>query len=130
MKSFLGHWGVATLLLLVFIAWAFVTVDAGLDPNHGAPYWANTEVAKKGQKLFETAGCYACHSYRGQQGQVTGPNFEGVGKKYPKETIKKFIENPRAFYPNTIMPVFKDRLTPGQIDALAEYLSTFNKVPY
>ncbi|MGC5327497.1 c-type cytochrome [Brevibacillus sp. SYSU BS000544] len=122
MKNLILSVGGGTLLLLLFLVAGFTTVDAGLAPDHGAPYWGNSAIEKEGARLYQSAGCYACHSYRGQQSQVTGPELDEVGKRMNAQAIEAYITNGTK-----IMPAFKDRLTKEEIQTLSQWLSTFNK---
>ncbi|GAX88458.1 c-type cytochrome [Effusibacillus lacus] len=118
MKNFLIYVGGGVLFLLLFFVTAFTTVDAGLPENHGAPFWGNSEIEKKGHVLFQTAGCYSCHSYRGQQGQVTGPTFDSVGLRLNEQAIEMFIRKGTA-----IMPAYEGKLKDEEIKTLAKWLS-------
>lgn len=120
MKTLVIYVGGGTLLLLLFLVTAFTTVDLGLEPDHGAPYWGTTEVQVRGSELFKSTGCYACHSYRGQQGQITGPELDAVGLRLNKEAIEAFIR-----HGTQIMPAYEGKMTDEEIDIMAEWLSQF-----
>ncbi len=120
MKNLIVSVGGATALLLLFFITGFTTVDAGLAPDHGAPYWGTSAIEKEGARLFKSAGCYACHSFRGQQSQVTGPELDEVGKRMNAQAIEAYITNGTK-----IMPAFKERLTKEEIQTLAQWLSEF-----
>lgn len=120
MRSLITYVGGGTLFLLLFFITGFTTVDKGLPENHGAPYWGTTEIQKEGDRLFKAAGCYACHSYRGQQSQVTGPELDAVGARLNPQAIETFIRKGTA-----IMPSFEGKLTDEEIKTLASWLSEF-----
>ena len=71
-----------------------------------------------GKKLFETSGCYACH-YIGNpnkahitgdpkfgRGGVYGPELSWEGTRHSQQWIIAHYENPQAFVPTSIMPIF------------------------
>jgi mono/diheme cytochrome c family protein len=84
-------------------------------------------------EIFNNAGCNACHQLDplGSVGGV-GPNLTQVGARLTVDEIKQSIEMPNAVIaaecpagpcPQGVMPQnFKDRLTPEQIDTLANFL--------
>lgn len=122
MRSLIIYVGGAVALLFLFLVTAFTTVDAGLPEDHGAPYWGTTAVEVEGANLFKSAGCYACHSYRGQQSQVTGPELDTVGLRLNEQAIEAFIRNGTQ-----IMPRYEGKLTDEEIQTMAKWLSTFKE---
>lgn len=71
-----------------------------------------------GKKLFEESGCYACH-YIGNpnkphitgdpklgRGGVFGPELSWEGTRHSQEWMIAHYENPQAFVPTSIMPIF------------------------
>lgn len=65
--------------------------------------------------------CIACHSLGGAGGQV-GPALDGVGLRLSHDELRRWLEDPAAFKPESRMP--KLPLSPQQIDELALFLST------
>lgn len=63
--------------------------------------------------------CTACHSLKGQGGNI-GPALDGVGSRMDIEYLTKWLTDPNLVKPGTQMP--KLPLTPEEIDALATYL--------
>ncbi|MCF6093018.1 cytochrome c [Microaerobacter geothermalis] len=120
MKNLIIYVGGGVVLLLLFFATAFTTVDAGLPADHGSPYWGTSEVEVAGAKLFKQAGCTSCHSYRGQQGQVTGPELDTVGLRLNEQAIEQFIRRGTQ-----IMPSYEGKLSDDEIKTLATWLSSF-----
>ena len=74
--------------------------------------------AAAGKQVFETAGCKSCHTLKdaGATGTV-GPNLDEA--KPPKSLVVDRVTNGKS-----VMPSFKGQLTPQQIAAVAEYVST------
>jgi len=58
---------------------------------------------------------------KGSGGKI-GPALDGVGNKYNRAYLKKWLTNPQAVKPGTKMP--KLPLTPQQIDELVAYLAS------
>lgn len=87
------------------------------------------------EEIFSNAACNGCHQLDalGAVGGV-GPNLNQVGNRLSLDQIKESITQPNTVIatecpagpcPSSIMPQnFADRLTPEQIDTLAQYLST------
>lgn len=127
MKSFLTNLLLATVLLLLSVVGSLITIDKGFTAEQITPHYADTELAKKGMKAYNEAGCASCHSFLGQQGQVGGPRLDWVGERYPKDMIEKIIRNPRGFFPETIMPQVHSRVTDEEIALISEYLASFQR---
>lgn len=74
--------------------------------------------ASGGKSIFESAGCAGCHTLKnaGSKGTI-GPNLDQL--KPSEAKVEKQVTNGGA-----IMPAFKGRLTPAQIKAVAEYVSS------
>ena len=71
-----------------------------------------------GKQVFATAGCGGCHTLKdaGSTGTV-GPNLDQL--KPSEARVAKQVTNG-----GKIMPAFKGRLTPAQIQAVAKYVSS------
>jgi mono/diheme cytochrome c family protein len=72
----------------------------------------------QGKQVFASAGCGGCHTLKdaGTTGNV-GPNLDGL--KPSKDTVAKQVTNGGGG-----MPPFKGQLTPAQIQAVADYVSS------
>jgi mono/diheme cytochrome c family protein len=72
-----------------------------------------------GEKIFKGAGCAGCHTLAaaGATG-TTGPNLDQLKPAYP--IIVRQVTMP----PPGLMPAFKGRLTPAQIQAVARYVAS------
>ncbi len=74
--------------------------------------------APNGKQIFLSAGCSSCHTLKaaGASGTV-GPNLDAL--KPPVARIVLQVTNGGA-----IMPPFKNKLTPAQIQAVAAYVAS------
>ena len=72
-----------------------------------------------GEAIFKGAGCAGCHTLAaaGATG-TTGPNLDQL--KPSEAIVVRQVTTP----PPGIMPAFKGRLTPAQIQAVAKYVSS------
>jgi mono/diheme cytochrome c family protein len=71
-----------------------------------------------GKQIFQTAGCANCHTLKdaGSTGTV-GPNLDQA--KPPKSLVVDRVTNGKS-----VMPSFKGTLSPQQIQAVADYVSS------
>jgi mono/diheme cytochrome c family protein len=74
--------------------------------------------ATDGKQIFQTAGCANCHTLKdaGSTGTV-GPNLDQA--KPPKSLVVDRVTNGKS-----VMPSFKGSLSPQQIQAVADYVSS------
>ncbi len=82
-----------------------------------APSGGGSPLAE-GKQVFGSAGCGGCHTLKdsGASGTV-GPNLDTL--KPSKARVAHQVTNGGA-----IMPAFKGKLTPAQIDAVAAYVAS------
>lgn len=78
--------------------------------------------ATAGKKQFQDLGCGACH----QPGGGSAPDLSKIVAERDEEFIRKYVKNPKALNPNSIMPSF-DSLTDEQMNHLLEYLQTLKQ---
>jgi ubiquinol-cytochrome c reductase cytochrome b subunit len=77
--------------------------------------------ARQGAQLFQSLGCTGCHRVHGVGGTV-GPDLSSqVLQDKSREWLTTQIRNPKAHFPNSIMPPFTS-LDDQQINALVDYL--------
>jgi mono/diheme cytochrome c family protein len=77
--------------------------------------------ARQGAQLFQSLGCTGCHRVHGVGGTV-GPDLSSqVLQDKSREWLTTQIRNPKAHFPNSIMPPFTS-LDGQQINALVDYL--------
>jgi mono/diheme cytochrome c family protein len=85
-------------------------------PEVGAA--TSPERATPGQKIY-LARCSGCHKPTGTS--ATGPGLRGILKsgRHPEAEVRKIIMDGKE-----MMPAFRGRLTPKDLDDLIEYLKT------
>jgi len=88
-------------LALLFLVSAILAVSA---------YSQESAEAKKGEELFQSKGCVACHTIG--DGKLSGPDLQGVTERREEEWLKKWIKSPDTM-------VFSD---PIAKELLAEYM--------
>lgn len=95
---------------------AYVASVAGTGVKSSSA--AGKITATDGKSIFAQAGCGSCHTLKdaGSSGTV-GPNLD-----QRKPTLARVVR--RVTNGGAIMPAFKDRLTPAQIQAVAKYVSS------
>ncbi|MBI1908847.1 MAG: c-type cytochrome [Deltaproteobacteria bacterium] len=76
-------------------------------------------LAEKGKQVFETVGCYACHSLDGKGG-THGPALDKIASKTSARWIYNWIQEPRAYSPMAKMPSL--RLTPQEAADVTAFL--------
>jgi cbb3-type cytochrome c oxidase subunit III len=74
--------------------------------------------ANDGKSIFAT-NCASCHTLKaaGSSGTI-GPNLDSLAPRLTLAIVKRQVENGGA-----VMPAFKGKLTPKQIDAVAKYVT-------
>jgi len=88
-------------LSILFVVPTLMTVSA---------YSQESAEAKKGEELFQSKGCVACHTIG--EGKLSGPDLQGVTERREEEWMKKWIKSPDTM-------VFSD---PIAKELLAEYM--------
>lgn len=74
-----------------------------------------------GKKIYEARGCAVCHAISGVGGKV-GPELTTIGKIRDANFLHKWLKNPQAVKPATIMPNLG--LTEKELKPLVEYLTS------
>ena len=76
-----------------------------------------------GEKIFKGAGCGGCHTLAaaGASGTV-GPNLDQLASTLTVAIVAQQVTNGGA-----VMPAFKGKLSPAQIQAVAKYVSSSGK---
>ena len=80
-----------------------------------------TAVADPGRPAMFDQVCVACHAVGGQGGQV-GPALDGVGTRRPPADLDRWLKDPPAYKPGTLMP--KLDMTDAQRKEFVTWLST------
>lgn len=86
---------------------------------HSEQRWLDAApVYEKGKGLFIEKGCSGCHAVKGAENFARiGPELTRIKSKVTPEWLVSWIENPKAFYPETRMPMFVfDELQVGAKD--------------
>lgn len=96
-----------------------VALTAYMKSLAGEPF------TKEAPKIF-AENCAVCHKIGGQGGDV-GPDLSLIGSARDKGFIKRYISDPTASNPATVMPSFKGQLTDVQIEDVARYLSSLGR---
>lgn len=96
---------------------AFVARCAG-NPTDATCGGGGKITSTDGKTIFLTAGCTGCHTLKdaGSHGTV-GPNLDQ--RKPPESRVVDRVTNGKG-----VMPSFKSKLTPQQIQAVAKYVSS------
>lgn len=94
-----------------------------LRREHAGRAHPDIDEAGKLSALTYAETCVACHKIAGDGGTM-GPDLTHIGARRAAAGIKAVIEDATEMYGETAMPTFRGRLTPAQIDALANYLAS------
>jgi uncharacterized membrane protein len=97
---------------------AVVVLAVVVEPNEGGEKASTPAEASAGKEVFASAGCGTCHtlSDAGATGTV-GPNLDS--RRPSRSRVIAVVTSGSG-----VMPAFRNRLTPQQIDAVAVYVST------
>jgi cytochrome c2 len=96
----------------------------GLDSKALEASALNADAAARGKQLFYTKYvCQSCHiaDYKKDKGYV-GPALAGVGDRLTAVWIYKWLKNPQALSPGTVMP--NPNLPDGEARDLTAFLVT------
>jgi mono/diheme cytochrome c family protein len=130
-------WVVVSVILSVVIASCSTTDQSGSKTDQGsstlirpssftrvadpADSNAPSAGAAKGQELFGTLGCTACHTVNGQGGKA-GPDLSNEANKgRSRAWLATTIRNPKADNPQTVMPAYGN-LSDEQVGNLVDYM--------
>lgn len=90
----------------------------------------DAELAGRGEELFRTRGCTACHQLGG--GRLVGPDLEGITERRSFEWTYHMVMNPDSMLKNDSIarqmlqeyytPMSDQNVTPEQFVAIYEYL--------
>ncbi|MEE2986868.1 MAG: c-type cytochrome [Nitrospinota bacterium] len=79
---------------------------------------------EKGQKLFESVGCQACHELNGK-GEVFGPDLSRIAEKVNADWLVTWLSNPESYNDHSIMPNL--RLQKSEASDITAYLMQFGE---
>ena len=94
------------------------------DPKYKPLLKYNGGNPEKGQKLFESIGCLACHEANGK-GEVFGPDLTRIGEKVNSNWLVSWIHNPKHYNNRSLMPSL--RVEVKDASDIAAYLLQFSK---
>lgn len=138
-----GRRPVAMICFFIFIAWVITMAFVGYYSNPAAGIAGNSgpatagiqtvslspadpsaqilTAAKRGSQLVNSLGCIACHRVN-DQGGTLGPELtSAILKGKSREWLITQIRNPKAHFPNSIMPAFSS-LTNQQVNEVVDFL--------
>ena len=102
-----------------------------LKPNDFALQTPDAVAAQRGERLFHSRGCAACHSPRDAKGTELLPSTStplgALDKKYSFKSLVNFLREPHVSRPSGRMPDM--RLQGQDIDRIAHYLLRDTRVP-
>lgn len=79
----------------------------------------SSPLVSRGEKIFESHSCYACHGQGGAGGPI-GPRLMGIGAKYTPDQLLNLFNHPTAAMKNGGMPHFRFSL--NEVKTLEAYL--------
>ena len=91
-------------------------VQSNCQRCHQTQRWLDGAPAyEKGKDLFLEKGCVGCHTIKGfEEMPRVAPELTRIKSKVTADWLVQWIQNPKAFYPNTRMPAFVfDEYAPG-----------------
>lgn len=97
--------------------------DQTLDESSDT-YSKSERAINAGEETVKTVGCLTCHAIDGL-GTDFAPALDSVGSKVTPNYLRQWIENPKAYDPDTAMPSM--RLTTREIDNVVAYLMSLQK---
>ncbi|GBD39838.1 Cytochrome c oxidase subunit 2 [bacterium HR37] len=87
------------------------------------------ELHQKGQEVFQSKGCVACHTIGG--GRLVGPDLKGVTQRREEGWLRKWLKDPdtmiqtdpiaKEMLKEYLVPMPNQGLTDEDIDALISY---------
>lgn len=75
------------------------------EENHKKVTWLPGEKAAA-KKLFKSLDCASCHTKGFNKEEATAPNLHMAKRRLRGSWMKKWLSNPQAIYPETVMPNF------------------------
>ena len=97
--------------------------DQNLDESQGT-YSKSESAIKAGEETVKTVGCLTCHKV-GELGSDFAPALDSVGTKVTPTYLRQWIDNPKAYDPDTAMPSL--RLGTKELDNVVAYLMSLQK---
>ncbi len=82
------------------------------------------EISVEGKKLVKELGCLGCHIIDGK-GNNFAPDLSGIGNKVNTDWTYRFLKDPKAYDPKTMIPDIV--MSEEEIQNIAAYLVTLKK---
>ncbi len=105
--------------------------DPAAQANSDAPPEPDRELVRRGERLFESLGCLACHTVEAADAATepaSAPDrfrlrlaLTAVAQKYRPGELARFLSDPHVAYPSSRMPNF--RLEPDEVAGLVAFLT-------
>ncbi|MBI4531950.1 MAG: cytochrome b N-terminal domain-containing protein [Candidatus Latescibacteria bacterium] len=92
------------------------------DP--ASPAFQDRPVIEEGGRVLYETGCLQCHVIFDTGTKGMAPDLSQVGARREEEWIVDQIRNSRSHNPGSVMPIYGEKLTTEEIEAVAEFLST------
>jgi len=109
--------------LIAFLGWISKVDTNGWPPKPILAHAAGVGGVEltKGQRLYQSLACPACHMINGIGG-TTGPDLTTVGSRRDKAWLMGHFKNPRKFTPNSAMPPVAG--SDKDLEQLTQYMLT------
>ncbi len=96
-------------------------IEAGCGRCHSGESLAGAPRLSRGRALVARAGCFACHTVRGQERfRSEAPPLNAISAKTGGAVVRKWLKGPKAADPNATMPDFQ--LADADVEALTNAL--------
>ncbi|SRR5579884_461487 len=113
-------------IVLIIAPLLFLWIDLGFVQAQ-----EEKETPLSGKELFIKDKCVRCHTIG--RGRFVGPDLSGVGSRYTKDEIKRWIENSREIYQNRGKQPINDGyppmpplgVSPEESELIADYILNF-----
>ena len=114
---------------------AYVASAAGVPGEDAGGGGTPAGGSDPGRRLFSEAGCGSCHALYdagtsanvGPSLNTLGPSARSMNPANPDAYVRESIERPEAYvvkgYPPGVMPAYRGKLSPAEIDTLVAYLN-------
>jgi mono/diheme cytochrome c family protein len=85
------------------------------------PLDPDSPLVQAAARVFRGRSCAGCHYLKNIWG-YDGLPLDHAAEKYDRDTLKRFIRNPKSVNARTLMPP-QDKTTDAEIDAIANLLA-------
>jgi len=125
-----GEWIVVGGVVLIVILSIMVGTIIYIKPPPVKFRYLETADSIRGEALYRSQGCSACHELFGNGTAVFGPNLDGVGSRRTLTWLKEFIKNPRSGVSEKPYKLKMDQvdLQDNEITSLAQYMLAQKKL--